>query len=129
MPVQWLHQNTREEMARRTGRPPLGEAKRKHSVRPSFNDAEMDVVDIKSSRAGLTKSEYVRVAALNAEVAGVLSDEEKDLLHELKKLGPNLNQTAHQANAAGYLSVADKAEKCIDGIAFILMKLKKRMGR
>ena len=116
-------------MAKRTGRPPLGNAKRKHSVRPSFNDAEMDVIDIKSSRAGITKSEYVRIAALNAEVRGVLSDEEKDLLHELKKLGPNLNQTAYKANAEGYYSVADIAEKCIDNIAHILVKLKKRIGR
>lgn len=49
------------------------------------------------------------------------------LLHELKKLGPNLNQIAHQANAEGYRSVAGKAENIVDGIAGFVLKLKNRM--
>ena len=70
-----------------------------------FSDAQFDIIDIKSSRAGMSRSEYVREGALNATVVGVLSDEEKMLLHELKKLGPNLNQIAHHANAEGYRSL------------------------
>lgn len=64
---------------------------------------------------------------MNAEVTGVLSDEEKMLLHELKKLGPNLNQIAHQANAEGYHGAADKAENLVDRIAAYVLKLKNRM--
>ena len=92
-----------------------------------FSDAQFDIIDIKSSRAGMSRSEYVREGALNATVVGVLSDEEKMLLHELKKLGPNLNQIAHQANAEGYLSVADKAENIVDDIAKYILKLKPRI--
>ena len=80
-----------------------------------------------TSRAGMSRSEYVREGALNATVVGVLSDEEKMLLHELKKLGPNLNQIAHRANAEGYRSVADKAENIVDCIAGFVLKLKNRM--
>ena len=114
-------------MKKSTGRPPLGQAKKSNAVMVRFSDAQFDIIDIKSSRAGMSRSEYVREGALNATVVGVLSDEEKMLLYELKKLGPNLNQIAHQANAEGYLSVADKAENIVDDIAKYILKLKTRI--
>lgn len=114
-------------MGKPTGRPPLGAAKRDRQIKVSFNDTEFDIIDIKASRAGLSRSEYVRAGALNAEVNGVLSDEERMLLYELKKLGPNLNQIAHHANAEGYLSVAAKAEDIVDCIAGFILKLKNRI--
>ena len=114
-------------MKKSTGRPPLGQAKKSNAVMVRFSDAQFDIIDIKSARAGMSRSEYVREGALNATVVGVLSDEEKMLLHELKKLGPNLNQIAHQANAEGYLSVADKAENIVDDIAKYILKLKTRI--
>lgn len=92
-----------------------------------FSNPQFDVIDVKASRAGMSRSEFVREGALNAEVIGVLSDEEKSLLHELKKLGPNLNQIAHQANAEGYHCAADKAENLVDRIAAFVLKLKNRM--
>ncbi len=75
----------------------------------------------------MSRSEYVREGALNATVAGVLSDEKKMLLHELKKLGPNLNQIAHHANSEGYSGVAVKAENIIDRIAGFIFKLNNRV--
>lgn len=114
-------------MSRPTGRASLGRKKRVHTLKLSFNDDEFDVIDIKASRAGMCKTVYGREAALNAEVTGVLTDEEKMLLHELKKLGPNLNQIAHHANAEGFLSVADKAENIVDSIAKYILKLKTRI--
>lgn len=114
-------------MKKSTGRPPLGQAKKSNAVMVRFSDAQFDIIDIKSSRAGMSRSEYVREGALNAEVIGVLSDEEKMLLYELKKLGPNLNQIAHQANAEGYHGAADKAENLVDRIAAYVLKLKNRM--
>lgn len=75
----------------------------------------------------MSRSEYVREGALSATVVGVFSDEEKMLLHELKKLGPNLNQIAHHANAEGYSGVAEKAENIVDCIAGFILKLKNRM--
>lgn len=92
-----------------------------------FSNPQFDVIDVKASRAGMSRSEFVREGALNAEVIGVLSDEEKMLLYELKKLGPNLNQIAHHANAEGYHSAADKAENLVDRIAAYVLKLKNRM--
>ena len=98
-------------MSRPTGRPSLGRKKRVHTLKLSFNDDEFDVIDIKASRAGMCKTVYGREAALNAEITGVLTDEEKMLLHELKKLGPNLNQVAHHANAEGFLSDAEAVNR------------------
>ncbi len=114
-------------MKKSTGRPPLGQAKKSNAVMVRFSDAQFDIIDIKSSHAGMSRSEYVREGALNATVVGVISDEEKMLLYELKKLGPNLNQIAHQANAEGFLSVADKAENIVDSIAKYILKLKTRI--
>lgn len=114
-------------MKKSTGRPPLGQAKKGNAVTVRFNNAQFDIIDIKSSRAGMSRSEYVREGALSATVVGVFSDEEKMLLHELKKLGPNLNQIAHHANAEGYSGVAAKAENIVDCIAGFILKLKNRM--
>ena len=114
-------------MKKSTGRPPLGQVKKSNAVMVRFSNPQFDIIDVKASRAGMSRSEFVREGALNAEVIGVLSDEEKSLLHELKKLGSNLNQIAHHANAEGYLSVADKAEFILDCIAKFILKLKNRM--
>lgn len=114
-------------MKKSTGRPPLGQAKKSNTVTVRFSDSQFDIIDIKASRAGMSRSEFVREGALKAEVIGVLSDEEKSLLHELKKLGPNLNQIAHHANAEGFRSVADKAENLVDRIAAFVLKLKNRI--
>ena len=92
-----------------------------------FSNPQFDIIDVKALRAGMSRSEFVREGALKAEVIGVLSDEEKSLLHELKKLGPNLNQIAHHANAEGYHGAADKAENLVDRIAAYVLKLKNRM--
>lgn len=116
-------------MERSNGRPRLGAAKREKFVKVSFNDTEHDIIDIKARRAGLSKAEYVRKGALKAEVASILSDEEKGLLHELRKLGSNLNQIAHHANAEGFPGVAVKSESVIDEITFLVLKLKNRVRK
>lgn len=116
-------------MKRLTGRPPLGRAKRTKSVKVNFNDEEFDMVDIKSSRAGISRSEYVRQGALNAVVQGALSDEDRLLIYELKKLGANLNQIAHTGNAEGLFKVAIKAENLLDQMSYFILKLNKKLER
>ena len=116
-------------MEKSNGRPRLGTAKRDKSIRGNFNDWEYDRVDILSAKAGMSKSEYVRVRALEDVIIAFLTDEEKALIHELKKLGSNLNQIAHKANAEGFTGSEDKANFCLDAIAEILINLKKRTQR
>ena len=113
-------------MKKSNGRPSLGAAKRERHIKSNFNDSEYDRVDILSAKAGMTKAEYVRVRALEDVIIAFLTDEEKELLHELKKLGPNLNQIAHEAHLAGMTAVEDKANFCLDMMADILLNLKKR---
>lgn len=116
-------------MKRFTGRPPLGRAKRTKSVKVNFTEEEFDVIDIKSSRAGMTRSEYVRQGALCSTVQGVLNEEEKSFIHELKKLGSNLNQIAHKANAEGFLKVARAAEMLLDYLSNFILKISKRIEK
>ena len=53
----------------------------------------------------MNKAEYVRIRALEDVIIAFLSDEEKALIHELKKLGPNLNQIAHTGNTEGLTAI------------------------
>lgn len=77
----------------------------------------------------MNKAEYVRIRALEDVIIAFLSDEEKALIHELKKLGPNLNQIAHTGNAEGLTAIENKANFCLDMVADILINLKKRTQR
>lgn len=116
-------------MKKSNGRPSLGTAKRERHIKSSFNDSEYDRVDILAAKAGMTKAEYVRVRALQDVIVAFLTDEEKELLHELKKLGSNLNQIAHEAHLAGMTAVENKANYNLDLMADILLNLKKRTQR
>ena len=46
-------------MKKSTGRPPLGQAKKNNTVTVRFSDSQFDIIDIKASRAGLSRAEYV----------------------------------------------------------------------
>ncbi len=113
-------------MHKSNGRPRLGSAKRDNYVKVGFNNMEQDRIEILAAKAGMNKAVYLRERALNDVIIAFLSDEEKQLLHELKKLGPNLNQIAHEANSEGLSGIEDKANFCLDTIADILINLKKR---
>ena len=114
-------------MKKSTGRPPLGQAKKEQCCNGTFQQSSVRHHRRKGIARRHEQVGICKEGALKAEVIGVLSDEEKSLLHELKKLGPNLNQIAHHANAEGYRSVADKAEYLPDCIAKFILKLKNRM--
>ena len=113
-------------MHKSNGRPRLGSAKRDNYVKAGFNNMEKDRIEILSAKAGINKAVYVRERALNDVIIAFLSEEEKQLLHELKKLRPNLNQIAHEANSEGLSGIEDKANFCLDAIADILINLKKK---
>ena len=116
-------------MDKSNGRPRLGTAKRDRYVKISFNDGEYDRIDILSAKAGMNKAEYVRIRALEDVIIAFLTDEEKAIIHELKKLGPNLNQIAHRGNTEGLTAIENKANFCLDTMADILINLKKRTQR
>ena len=79
--------------------------------------------------ASMTALIFSRQWALEDVIIAFLSDEEKALIHELKKLGPNLNQIAHTGNTEGLTAIEDKANFCLDMVADILINLKKRTQR
>ena len=77
-------------MQKSNGRPRHGSAKRDNYVKVGFNNMEKDRIEILSAKAGMNKAVYVRERALNDVIIAFLSEEEKQLLHELKNSDPTL---------------------------------------
>lgn len=55
--------------------------------------------------AGVSRSEYMRECFLNGHVKGRLSEEHAAHVRNLCGMANNLNQLAHKANAAGFVTV------------------------
>ena len=55
--------------------------------------------------AGVSRSEYMRECFLNGHVKGRLSEEHAAHVRNLCGMANNLNQLAHKANAAGFVTM------------------------
>lgn len=78
----------------KNGRPRLGRAKKNISFRISCDRDEADIITIKAARAGMPKAVYIRESAVANTFTPLLSGAEKEFIHEIRKLGSNLNQIA-----------------------------------
>ena len=84
------------------GRPRLPEAsRRRHQLTVSLNDDELATVTEKAARAGLRTSVYLREAGLEARLSTKVNDA---AYHAFSRIGNNVNQLAHIANATGELA-------------------------
>jgi len=93
-----------------------------------FTADEWAAVEAAAVAAGLPAGRYIREAALAPKVAperrrrrGGLTD---DAVHQLARIGNNINQLAHEANAARFPS----AERLADVLAEVLAAVE-RLGR
>mgnify|MGYP000419227504 CR=1 FL=1 len=88
------------------GRPPKTAAE-KHSetVRFRVTAAQMQTLQQSAAKSRLTLSEYARQMVLAGKVIAPASPEELRLIAELTREKNNLNQLAHKANAAGFVTV------------------------
>lgn len=63
-----------------------------------YTQAEIDYIGLMAERAGLTVSEFIRRAALKIAIQPPRPSEEREALHELGRIGVNLNQIARAFN-------------------------------
>jgi len=91
-----------------------------HPLRLSNKDYEKLKCD--SENVGLNKSDYLRKLINQQEVKPKPPDSYSKLAWEIHKVGVNINQLAHRANAAGSTSGED-----IETAIFLLNKIYKLM--
>ncbi len=82
----------------------VAQERRTETVAARFTVAEAAIVESQAAAAGMTVSEYVRVLALTQDVKPRKTKLEASLLVELNRIGVNINQLAHAANAGRTLS-------------------------
>lgn len=73
--------------------------KRNHSISLKLSDEEFQLWNAKHKASGLSKTDYLMQALRNSEVR-IYSIEESiaPLIHEIRKIGTNLNQLAYFSN-------------------------------
>lgn len=73
--------------------------KRNHSISLKLTDKEFQLWNTKHKASGLSKTDYMMQALRNSEVH-IYSIEESisPLIHEIRKIGTNLNQLAYFSN-------------------------------
>ncbi len=73
--------------------------KRNHSISLKLTDEEFQLWNTKHRESGLSKTDYLMQALRNSEVI-IYSIEESisPLIHEIRKIGTNLNQLAYFSN-------------------------------
>lgn len=99
------------------------EAIRSHRIGISVNDAEWSVLEARAKRANMSIARYCREQSLSREVREVdksVAQVVIDQAMNLNKIGSNINQIAHQLNAAG---VTDFSQ-----LERLLAKVDKAMG-
>ena len=76
----------------------------------------------RAEKAGLNLSDYGRQMVLTGQAQVRLSPEENATLNEVARLGNNLNQIAHKANADGIRSIAFEASRLLQQLNLLLNK-------
>jgi hypothetical protein len=108
----------------RGGRPAKPKGVRKeYPLSTKLNEIEHDFVLNKCHEAGLSKSEFLRQALLNAQVGGRLSQEVLGLMRQISGLANNVNQLAHKANAEGFYLVSQAAIEVVNALKELLHKI------
>lgn len=94
--------------------------KKLHPLRLSEQD--YNKLNNDSVNAGLTLSDYLRKLINQQEVKPKPPDSYSNLAWEISKIGTNINQLAHKANAAGQASEND-----VETAVFLLKQIYKLM--
>ena len=72
---------------------------RPNQIKFFVSDSELEKIDKKIQKSKMTKSDYLRNAALGKEI--VIIEDFKEFFIELKKQGTNINQIARALNSGG----------------------------
>ena len=87
-----------------------------------FAPTELEMVKQKAALAGMTPSRFIREAALGLEVKARRGAEAAQLVHQLGRIGANLNQLARLANARGFI-IGDRVEAVLAEVLEAIGKL------
>ena len=110
-----------EPVRRKGGRPP-SEQKRDQQMTVLLTKLEKLAIKKRAQKAGLSLSDYGRQMVLTGKAQVRLTPEENATLNEMAKLGNNLNQIAHKANADGIRSIAFDASRLLQQLSQLLNK-------
>ena len=110
-----------EPIRKKGGRPP-SETKRDQQMTVCLTKLEKLAIKRRAEKAGLNLSDYGRQMVLAGKAQVRLSPAENAVLNQVAKLGNNLNQIAHKANADGIRSIALEAQRLLRQLSEILDK-------
>ena len=108
-----------EPVKKKGGRPPSPK-KRDKKINLYVTGLEELAIKKRAERAGLNLSDYCRQIVLTGQAQVRLTPAENALLNEATRLGNNLNQIAHKANADGIRSIAFEAQRLLKQLGQIL---------
>ncbi|MCX6214893.1 plasmid mobilization relaxosome protein MobC [Spirosoma sp.] len=98
------------------------EPKRDQQITVCLTKLEKLALKRRADKAGLNLSDYGRQMVLTGKAQARLTTEENATLNQVAKLGNNLNQIAHKANADGIRSIAIEAQRLLRQLAELLDK-------
>jgi len=110
-----------EPVKKKGGRPPSA-TKRDQQISILLTKLEKLAIQKRAEKAGLNLSDYGRQMVLTGKAQVRLTPAENEVLNQVAKLGNNLNQIAHKANADGIRSIAFEASKLLIQLSQILNK-------
>lgn len=110
-----------EPIKKKGGRPPSPK-KRDKKINLYVTGLEELAIKKRAERAGLNLSDYCRQIVLSGQAQVRLTPAENATLNEVAKLGNNLNQIAHKANADGIRSIAFEASRLLQQLSQLLNK-------
>lgn len=107
--------------ARRGGRPRAAGVRRDQLLQIRATPDEAAAIDAKASAAGLTLSDYMRQAAMNALLRRVSRAAlDPVTIHHLALLGSNVNQIARVLNVSGDIERAARMDELAGEIRTLL---------
>jgi hypothetical protein len=110
-----------EPVKKKGGRPP-STTKRDQQITVLLTKLEKLALRKRAEKAGLNLSDYGRQMVLTGKAQVRLTPEENATLNEVARLGNNLNQIAHKANADGIRSIAFEASRLLHQLSQLLNK-------
>ena len=113
--------STIEPVKKKGGRPPSVK-KRDKKINLYVTGLEELAIKKRAERAGLNLSDYCRQIVLTGQAKVRLTPEENATLNEVARVGNNLNQIAHKANADGIRSIAFEASRLLQQLSQLLNK-------
>lgn len=108
------------------GRPTLEAAEKKgYKISVRLSTDEYYDLKAKAQTAGMDMSQYIRKAIQGSQVKERMQPEQYVAIRQLRGMGNNINQIAHEANRAGYrsdMARIEEIEVTIDNIRKILLR-------